>query len=519
MTAVPQARRSIGDGQDPRLTRKATFNALAALVDYAARMVIYLVLAPLLLRYLGAAGYGTWQVLQRLIGHTAPANGRPGEALKWVVAHSQSSDDFHRKRVQVGNALAVWLLFLPLVLVSGTVLTLLAPSLVDAPASQTGEVRLAAVLLVVNVVVLGLAAVPQSVLQGENLGYRRLGLSTAVLMVGALLTVAALRLGWGLVGVAAMVAVTTVLNGVTFWSIVKRYVPWWGFARPDVAGVRGFVGLSWWFLLWNLVMHAMKGSDVIVLAAVGGVAMVTTYTLTSYVPHAVGDVAFVLLSATMPGLGGLVGAGQHEQAARVRGEMMAVSWLVAVSSSVGIVVWLPSFLALWVGSTYDAGTTATVLICLLMLQLVLIRVDSNVIDLTLRVRAKVLLGLGSVALSAALALLLLAVTDLGITGLVVGFVLGRIPLSLAYPFLVGRLLRVPGREQWQGLWRPAAVSAGLVGGAVAARSTAPEVGWPLLVLAGPLTVLAAAVLAYFAGLRAGQRHRIGRRLRKVVGRR
>ncbi|HEX5770698.1 MAG TPA: hypothetical protein VFY11_07005, partial [Nocardioidaceae bacterium] len=53
----------------PALTRRASLNALAAGVDYAARILIQLVLAPLLLRSLGDAGYGVWQVLQKLIGH------------------------------------------------------------------------------------------------------------------------------------------------------------------------------------------------------------------------------------------------------------------------------------------------------------------------------------------------------------------------------------------------------------------------------------------------------------------
>ena len=64
------------DRPRPSLTRRASLNALAAGVDYTARISIQLVLAPLLLRFLGDAGYGIWQVLQRLIGQASPASGR-----------------------------------------------------------------------------------------------------------------------------------------------------------------------------------------------------------------------------------------------------------------------------------------------------------------------------------------------------------------------------------------------------------------------------------------------------------
>ena len=94
------------DRPRPSLTRRASLNALAAGVDYTARISIQLVLAPLLLRFLGDAGYGSWQVLQRRIGQASPASGRPGEALKWVVAQAQSSDDGEAKRERVGTAIA-----------------------------------------------------------------------------------------------------------------------------------------------------------------------------------------------------------------------------------------------------------------------------------------------------------------------------------------------------------------------------------------------------------------------------
>ena len=205
MTAISAGR----EGDDvhrkrPNRSVRATLNALAALVDYTARIVIQLVLAPLMLNFLGAAGYGVWQVLQRLIGHATPAGGRPGEALKWVVAQTQTSDDDERKRRQVGTAIVVWALFIPFTAVLGAVLAWFAPALVHAQPDQVWTVRAAAGLLVVNLIVLGLAGVPQSVLQGENLGYRRLGLSTAILFVGALLMLATLWAGWGVVGLFSL---------------------------------------------------------------------------------------------------------------------------------------------------------------------------------------------------------------------------------------------------------------------------------------------------------------------------
>ena len=98
---------------DGSLTKKASLNAVASAVDQSARTIANLVITPFLVTRLGDSVFGIWKVLQGLIGQASPASGRPGEALKWTVAHHHESIDYEQKRHQVGNAVAVWFLFLP----------------------------------------------------------------------------------------------------------------------------------------------------------------------------------------------------------------------------------------------------------------------------------------------------------------------------------------------------------------------------------------------------------------------
>ncbi len=249
--------RVVSDGS---LTKKASLNAAASTAEQGARIVAGLIISPILLTRLGDTAFGIWQVLQRLIGHASPASGRPGEALKWTIAHEQRSTDYDFKRRQVGNALAVWLLFLPLLLAIGGVLAWLSPVWLDVPRASFGTVRVAAGILVLDAVLFSLLYLPQSVLQGENLGYKRLGLSVLLVFVSKSLLVVAVYFGMGIGGLAVATAVATVLWGVTYLFIVRSRVAWFGIARPSLAEVRHFVGLSWWFLLWNLVMvdHARE---------------------------------------------------------------------------------------------------------------------------------------------------------------------------------------------------------------------------------------------------------------------
>jgi O-antigen/teichoic acid export membrane protein len=262
----------------------------------------------------------------------------------------------------------------------------------------------------------------------------------------------------------------------------------------------------------------MKGSDLIVLSAVAGTTLVATYGLTSMVPQAVSDLVFMVISATMPGLGGIVGSGELERAARVRAETLVLCWLLAVSSAATVIIWLPAFIRLWVGSQYDAGSAATVLICVMVLQFALIRVDSNVIDVTLHVRAKVVLGLASAGLAVALGVLLVGPVDLGIAGLVTAFILGRAPLTVAYPLLVARLLRLPNAVRLGAVWRPALITVGVFACSVWIRAQVPTIGWFPLVALGSMTGMVCLVVAYAGGLSPVQRRRVRTRVLRVVGR-
>src|SRR5918999_4234352 len=118
---------------DGSLTKKASLNAVASVVDQGARTIANLVLTPFLVTRLGDSLFGIWKVLQGLIGQATPASGRPGEALKWTVAHDQASVDYDLKRRQVGNAVAVWFLFLPLLVLIGGALAWFSPVWLGVP--------------------------------------------------------------------------------------------------------------------------------------------------------------------------------------------------------------------------------------------------------------------------------------------------------------------------------------------------------------------------------------------------
>lgn len=507
---------------DANLTKKASLNAVAAGLDYGARLLIGFLITPALVSGLGDYQYGLWQVLGRLTGYLTAASGRPTQTLKWTLANMQHSLDYEEKRRDVGSAVAAWLIFTPLILSFGGLLIWFIPMWLDVPPENTWTVRVATGVLVIKMALISLVALPQSALEGENLGYKRMGLSATLVMLGGGFTVLALYLNTGLVGVATATLVTTLLTGLFYLQVVRSQVPWFGIARPTFQGLSRFLGLSWWFLVWRLVMQLMMASDVVLLGIFASVDMVTSYSLTKYVPETLVSLVAVVVFGITPGLGGIIGSSDLKKARRVRSEIMAFTWLIATILGAMVLLWNEPFVRLWVGTGYYSGAMPNLLIMVMTIQFVLIRNDANVIDLTLNLPKKVLLGVLSVTLSTAMAIGLMRIYDLGIIGLVLGSIAGRLILSLSYPLIIGRFLNISLGSQFMGAMRPTLVTL-----LVFSLLSGPEIffnaptwlvvdSWLGLIFSVGASFVGVSAFVFFAGLSGPQRSGIINRVQRLV---
>lgn len=263
-------------------------------------------------------------------------------------------------------------------------------------------------------------------------------------------------------------------------------------------------------------MKLMTASDVVMLGILNSLEMVTIYTLTKYVPETLIDFVGIVVIGITPGLGGIIGSGDLKKAVRVRNEIMVFTWLVITAAGSTILLWNQSFARLWVGSEYFAGTISNLLIVLMVMQFALIRNDAFIIDLTLKLRSKVTLGAISVSVSLVLVGILLGPLKLGISGLCLGFIVGRSILSLAYPWLVGRYLEVSILSQLSSLVRPALITGLLYILMIFASKYLFASTWIGLIFSVGITFLVVLPLAFFAGLSLGNRQRVLERVRSAI---
>lgn len=428
-----------------KLTRRASLNITASLLDYIAKAAVGFFVTPILVSGLGLSLFGVWEILSRLVGFMSATDGRPTEALRLTIANEQAIDDSAAKRRYVASALGVWILFLPVLITLGIILIWLSPTIGKVALGSYSIVRLTAALLVINFVLANLAALPESVLRGTNLGYKRMGLQAGLSIVGGALTVGAIYTGFGLIGVAAAQVALTCLTGVLFWYVVKKFIPWFGIAKPEKSDLRRILGLSIWNTAGTLIAKLQLASDVIILGIIASASMVTTYVLTGYAAQAVTGIITLALGAVTPGLAGLIGKKEYERTAALRNEMIAINWLFVTVVGSTILLWNRSFITLWVGEQYYAGFWANLLIVLVMAQTTFIRSDAYLIDATLKLRNRVLVAAVAALLSIAFSVIL--TQSLKIVGLCIGLLVGRLVQTIYYPLMLNSCL---GRAQRAG---------------------------------------------------------------------
>ncbi|MFL5403182.1 MAG: lipopolysaccharide biosynthesis protein [Gemmatimonadales bacterium] len=420
------------------LTWRASLNLAQSFLDYSAKLIVGLVVVPILVSGLGRSLFGVWEMLGRLVGYMESTDGRPTQALRLVVSNSQLQTDDAAKRRLVGSALAVWLCFLPLWLIAGALLIWLAPSVTKVPLSLHATVRAACGIMMAGLLVAGLASLPESVLRGMNLGYKRMGLQAGLSLAGGGLLAGALYAGWGLPGLATAGALLAGLTGICFLTLVRRQVPWFGIERPHPAEVRTLLSMSLWIAMGDLVAKLLLASDVLVLGMVLSATTVTTYVLTGYGTRLAVNLYSLAADSAMPGLAGIIGTKSYSRAARLRQELLAITALFVTAVGSTILLWNRSFVQLWVGGENYAGQWVTLLLVLIAAQTAFIRCDAYIIDAALqpgrRVQVSVVAAITTLAFTVALT------WYAGMVGLCIGILAGRATQMVWYPVLVRRCL-------------------------------------------------------------------------------
>ncbi len=497
-------------------------NVLLVYGVYVVTLVSGLVVTPILVRELGAAGYGLWAFISSIVVFLALLDFGVGPTIIRFAAEQRGRGAVEETSALAANGLAVYAPIATATAAVGALLAWLLPWLIDVPDRLVGPGRIALLLVLAAYVARFPLGLYTNLLAGQQ-RYDVVNLGSLVAAILYAVLVAAILLLWGggIVTVAAVTLLATVVRLSLPLAWLRRELPTLR-VRPSLVSRRA-IGRLLRFSSHNFLIHVASkvvlSTDVIVVGALLGSVAAAWYGLPSKLFGLVFGIGVAASTLLFPVLSELEGAEEHERQRRYALTGIRVGMAVVLAAAVPLILLPERFLEAWLGGEYDEEGFARSVPVLVLLMLSLLFVHpSNTLGQFLVARARhARLAVARIATVAAnLVLSLVLVATVGLWGVAVAtLVTEGLAAAVVVPLLVRDASGI-SVASLAGAWlRPVALAA------VAALPTLVLVGRLLpvdsLVELGALVTLWLALfgaLVWRVGLEPGER----RAIRNALGR-
>ncbi len=426
-----------------KILKKTKYNAIAGYLKFVITSLMVFALSPLLVHFLGAYSFGVWKTIQKILTFASITDGRATQALKWVIANDETNTNEIIKQQAVGSAVKVWFLFLPIMLLTIVLLVWNLPFFInELETSMYGSVYTVGLILGANFLINPLLAIPDAVLVGTNNGYKSISIQTIGVILSNFLMVFVCYLGYGIIGLASVVILITLVNGLFVFYICKKNITWLGIQKPSKEQLKRFFGFSFWVLCWSFIQKLILATEIVLIGYLMNPTIVTNYIFTAYLMQLAISAAILAGSSITPALGRIIGANDIEKAKILVKTAREIILCISLFFAGIILILNKSLVDLWMGSTYFLGEYVNLLIVLIMVQFVLGRFEGQVQDLSLNIKKKVLAGAGFSVLSIVLGVFCYYTFNESLEGLLLGVFVGRFLLNISFSAMVNRMLNL-----------------------------------------------------------------------------
>jgi len=503
-----------------RVTRPRTArNVLLAWAAFAFTVGVNFFLSPFIVHTLGNAEYGVWVLLGSLVGYMGLLDlGVRSAVSRYIARHHARVEDAEAGRV-ASAGLAIFSATGAVAIAASAVIAVLLPHLFKIPEEMLGIARVVVVLGGVNVAL----SLVSGVFGGAVTAMQRFDLDAIVgIGIGALravVLVATLSAGGGLLALALVQLGCTLLQGLVSFVITSRLYPelHYRFRGLDRAEVRKIFAFSIYSSLISLSSVLIFSVDSIVISTWLPVAMVTFFAIASALMDYTRSILQAISQTMTPRASALEGLGAHKELERVLLQAGMVCSLVALPITITFMLRGHAFIEMWMGRSYAETSGEILQILSVALSLAAGRqvVGSTMIGLNRHrdlVPFYVTEGIVNVGVS------LYWVRSLGLVGVALGTAIPNLVTTLLVaPWAVHRVLGTPVRTLVTALWlRPLAAMIPFAAATWAVQRWAPAHHLALFFGSIALTLPIAAAGAWTIAIPAADRATLAASLRRLA---
>ena len=429
-----------GESGRRRALRNSAANAASRIVSIGSSFVV----TPIILHVTGPTAFGLWVLIGSVVAYGSLLDLGIGGALTKYVAEYRATSQPGMARRAISTGIRLYLVLGAIVAVVGVLLAPVIAVLLGVPTEQR-----ALAVATTGLMSIGLGiAIPATTASAVLRGLQRHDLAAAISIVGSVAslvaTLAALAVGWGIVGIVGLGLPIPILTQGLALLAIRRIAPeLLTGPRDESSGWRRrILGFSWPLFVLDIAGRLQSKSDEIVVGVALSLGAVAPYSLgrkLASIPRLVAEQFAMLL---LPWASDLHA---RNDSARLQGLYLAgvrISLAIAVPLTGCLGLLAVPILRVWVGPGFDEG--GPVVIALVVAALV---------DLSLWPAGFVLQGmarhrwLGPISLASGLAnlgLSLALAAPLGIVGVAIGTLVPTVieAVVLLTPYTL-RALRIP----------------------------------------------------------------------------
>ncbi|MEW6411012.1 MAG: oligosaccharide flippase family protein [Candidatus Zixiibacteriota bacterium] len=487
-------------------------NIFSSWVATAASAIIAFFMSPFLVHTLGKEQYGIWALALSIISYTALINAGMNQTLsRYAPKYYASGDDFNLNQV-VNSIFLIFSISGLLVLAVSAVVAFLLIDFFNIEPRYLDISRHVILLVGLNQAISFFYVVPSA------LGpFHRYALTNAVEIgrniIGAAVTVYFLMTGHGLLALATITVVMTLLSSQIRTMIRSRLIPQIRYSikyitRLRIAEMLNYGGISFLIMTAYLVIF---NTDNIVIGLYLSTTAVTFYSIAGSLMGYIRVIAHAVSIPLVPLVSHLDSTADMDEIKKLFYSTARQLYYIYAAIGVSILVLGDSFIYLWMGNEF--GSTVTVLWILIV---------PTCVCLPLSTASSVLLGIGkhkklfyllAVEAVSNIVLSIILVQRWGIYGVAWGTAIPQIVIYvLVYPIMFHRIIESDVKIFYNDIGRVVLLSVltALPPALLLDRFVAVD-GWPGLLIKSAGVVIAVMTVFWWKLMNQQQRERLLKR--------
>ncbi|HPP80931.1 MAG TPA: oligosaccharide flippase family protein [Deltaproteobacteria bacterium] len=491
-------------------------NILFNWMGMAANILYGFFLVPIVIRGLGDAHYGLWNLVMSCVGYMAVLDFGIQTAVNRYVAKYRGIDDVDGVNSVYTNAIVMYSFIAAAALVIGAAIALNAGRIFNVSPSDALLVRDVMLLMTLFAAI----ELPCNVFGAVLYAYQRFdilnGISISMLCLQALFVWLAMHNGVGLWGYSVILFGLGVLKYIIQYFACHRVAGALKFRIPLIsrATVRTMVTFSGITFLSIIVNYIIFKTDNIVIGLFLSPEAITFYSIGFMLSDYVAQIVTKMCSTFTPMFSEYEAKGQHEPFKQLLLNSSRFSSLIGVPAGLVVMALGRDFIRLWLGTGYEEAFVVMVIL-----------MASRMVGFPTAAMSSMLYGIGRHYINlytgvfeavANIVLSVILVKLYGIKGVAIGTLVPMVLANIFYPVMVCRNM---GINFWswmlEAVIKPGIISAVFFGIVLMIPRSCSTPSWAGLL--GDIVVIGIVFIAlfWFVGLKTEERALILARIRLV----